>query len=177
MEIDNSDNDTSDEEDLSFGKKEDIITILNDFFKYGPRDLPLNIFSDISTEDCHSTMDSAIKLAGNAIKNKPTLVNWLHSDLFKKNECNVPLALLLISFYEQHSSSDQENAEFREIYRFLYQVMTNQPIPRLSNGSAKVLYKLLSDVIEEVWPSTQLEILNYLSAVHIYSRSAVRRTY
>jgi len=65
----------------------------------------------------------------------------------------------------------------RELYRFLYKVTANQPVPHLSPNSAIVLHKLLSELTEEVWPSMQPEILNYLSEIHIYSRSPIRRTY
>lgn len=66
---------------------------------------------------------------------------------------------------------------YRELYHFLYKVTTNQPVPQLSHNSANVLHRLLSDLIEEVWPSMQSKLLSYLSEIHIYSRSAVRRTY
>lgn len=66
---------------------------------------------------------------------------------------------------------------YREIYHFLYKVTMNQPVLHLSHNSANVLHRLLSELIEEVWPSMQPELLNYLSKIHIYSRSAVRRTY
>lgn len=99
------------EEELPFDNKENTIMILNALFRYGRRDLPFNIIPGMSKKEYHSKMDSALKLAETAVKNKPSLVDWLRSGLFEENECNVPLALLFIAFYEQHPSSDQKDME------------------------------------------------------------------
>jgi len=66
---------------------------------------------------------------------------------------------------------------FREIYHFIYKLMKNQPVSHLSHNSAKVLYTLLSEVIDEVWPNSQNEILYYLNQAYSYSRPGLRKTY
>ncbi|XP_071648925.1 uncharacterized protein [Temnothorax longispinosus] len=169
------------EEGLPFGDKENTIMILNALFRHGCQDLPFNVIPGMSMKEYHSKMESALELTETAVKNKPSIVDWLRSGLFEEDECNVPLALLFIALYEQHPSpeDDREDVEcnFRELYQFLHKVTTNQPVPHLSRNSANVLYKLLSELMEEVWPNMQPSLLNFLSETHIYSRSAVRRTY
>ncbi|XP_077279559.1 uncharacterized protein LOC143906988 isoform X2 [Temnothorax americanus] len=169
------------EEELPFGDKENTITILNALFRHGCQDLPFNVIpgTSMSMKDYHSKMDSALKLTETAVENKPSIVDWLRSGLFEEDERNVPLALLFVALYEQRPSPDREDVEcnFRELYHFLHKVTTNQPVPHLSRKSANVLYKLLSELMEEVWPNVQPSLLNFLSETHIYSRSAVRRTY
>lgn len=176
---DKNEGDKMKEEKLPFGNKKDTIMILNALFRHGRWDLPFNIIPNMSMNEYHSKMDSALKVTEIAVKDKPSIVDWLRSGLFEENECNVSLALLFIAWYEQHPSPDQEDVEcnFRELYHFLYKMITNQPVLHLSPNSANVLHRLLSELIEEVWPSMQSELLNYLSETHIYSRSAVRRTY
>ncbi|KAL0129305.1 hypothetical protein PUN28_004183 [Cardiocondyla obscurior] len=163
-------------EELPFGTKMKTMTILNAIFRYG-QDIPYNIIPGV--KEFHSKIDSSLKQMKNAVENKPTLVDWLKSDLFEENEYNIPLALLFIAWYEQNSSLDEKDTsfDFRELYHFLYKITTNQPIPNLTCNAADVLNKLISEIIEEVWPNIQPELLDYLSKIHTYSRSTVRRTY
>lgn len=111
MEKNNIVDDNTKEEELPFDNKENTIMILNALFRYGRRDLPFNIIPDMSKKEYHSKMDSALRLTETAVKNKPSLVDWLRSGLFEENEYNVPLALLFIAFYEQHPSPDQKDME------------------------------------------------------------------
>jgi hypothetical protein len=162
-----------------FSKKEDMIALLNALFKYGYSNLSPAILPDMSKEQCHFAVQLAFKRAKIAINKKPSIIDWLNSGIFGNDECNIPLALLLIGLYEQYPLSEHNNVEcdFREIYIFLYKMTTNQTAPYLSHNSAKILHKLLSELIDKVWPSMQSELLKYLSNIHIYSRSEVRRTY
>lgn len=110
MEKNDSNNDRKmKEEKFPFGNKENTIMILNALFRHGRQDLPFNIIPGL--KEYHSKMDSALKLTEIAVKDKPSIVDWLRSGLFEENECNVPLALLFIAWYEQYPSSDQENIE------------------------------------------------------------------
>ncbi|XP_011874468.1 PREDICTED: uncharacterized protein LOC105565681 [Vollenhovia emeryi] len=180
METSNSDDNETRKEALFFGNRLSTIMLLNALFRHGRRDLPFNVIPDRTAQECSSEMDSVLKLTKDLAENKPSLVDWLHSGLFQQDEYNVPLALFLIALYEQRLQPDQKDdieCDFRELYQFLHKVTTNQPAPHLSSDSANVLHRLLSEVMEEVWPSMQSKLLNYLSEVHIYSRSAVRRTY
>ncbi|XP_029176845.1 uncharacterized protein LOC114944947 isoform X2 [Nylanderia fulva] len=165
----------------SFNNKEGMISLLNAVFKYGYSDLSPTILPDMSKEECYSAIQSVFEQAKIATDQKPSIIDWLNSSIFDEcgDKCNVPLALLFISLYEQHPLSEQENQEcdFREIYFFLYKMTTNQTASHLSHNSAKILHKLLSELIDKVWPSMQQELVEYLSNVHIYSRSEVRRTY
>lgn len=111
MEKNNShDNDTKMEKELPFGTKENMVMILNSLFRHGRRDLLSDIISGMSKEEYDSKMDSAFKLLETAVEDRPSIVEWLHSGLFKENEYNVPLALLFIALYE-HPSPNQENVE------------------------------------------------------------------
>ncbi|XP_018372402.1 PREDICTED: uncharacterized protein LOC108767170 isoform X2 [Trachymyrmex cornetzi] len=163
---------------LPFGSKENAITVLNDLFKHG-QNLPFNSILGMSVDERQSKMHSALELTQTFLENKPSIVGWLRSNVFEESECNVPMALLFIALYEQHSLPHQKKTEcdFSEVYQFLYKMTTNQPAPQLSHNSATVLHKLLSEIIEEVWPNTQPDLLRYLSKIHIYSRSPIRRTY
>ncbi|KYN05186.1 hypothetical protein ALC62_03987 [Cyphomyrmex costatus] len=180
MEKNDNDNEESNakREKLPFGSKENMITVLNDLFKYGHQNLPFSSVLGMSTDECRSNIDSAFKLTQTFLKDKPSVVGWLHSNLFKESEYNIPMALLFIALYEQQSLPQKKiECDFSEVYHFLYKMMTNQPAPQLSSNSATVLHRLLSELIEEVWPNKQLDLLRYLSQIHIYSRTPVRRTY
>lgn len=96
-------------EEFPFGNKENTIMILNALFRHGRQDLPFNVIPGM--KEYYSKMDSALKLTEIVVKDKPSIVDWLRSGLFEENECNVPLALLFIAWYEQYPSSDQENVE------------------------------------------------------------------
>ncbi|KAM0728281.1 hypothetical protein ACS0PU_005750 [Formica fusca] len=170
---------TKDKNEPPFGKTEDMIALLNALFKYGYSNLPSSILPNMSKEERHSALQSTLEQAKIAVNKKSSIIDWLNSDIFGNDEYGIPLALLLIGLYEQYPSSEQRNKEcnFREIYFFLYKMTTNQTAPCLSHNSAKILYKLLSELIDEVWPSMQSEFIKYLSDVHIYSRSGDRRTY
>lgn len=167
------------ENELPFGSNENMIAVMNELLRHGRQDLPFNMFPGLSTTECQSKVEQALRLAHLDVGDKPTLVDWIRSGLFEENECNVSLALLFIALYEQHPLLHEKNVEcdYRELYHFLYKVTANQPVPYLSHKSAIVLHKLLSELIDEVWPNTQPELLQYLSKIHIYSRSPVRRTY
>ncbi|XP_012058587.1 PREDICTED: uncharacterized protein LOC105621742 [Atta cephalotes] len=171
-------NSKKNEDKLPFGSKENAITVLNDLFKHG-QNLPFNSILGTSMDERQSKMDSALELTQTFLKNKPSIVGWLRSNLFEESEYNVPMALLFISLYEQHSLPHQKETEcdFSEVYQFLYKMTTNQPASQLSRNSAIVLHKLLSEIIDEIWPNTQPDLLRYLSKIHIYSRSPIRRTY
>ncbi|XP_018308837.1 uncharacterized protein [Mycetomoellerius zeteki] len=171
-------NSEKEEDDLPFGSKEKTMTVLNDLFKHG-QNLSFNSILGTSMDERQSKLDSALELTQTFLKNKPSIIGWLRSNLFEESECNIPMALLFIALYEQHLLPYQKKTEcdFSEIYQFLYKMTTNQPAPQLSHNSAIVLHKLLSEIIEEVWPNTQPDLLRYLSKIHIYSRSPIRRTY
>ncbi|XP_019883559.1 uncharacterized protein LOC105252306 [Camponotus floridanus] len=170
---------TKDTNEFSFSKEEDLIMLLNAIFKYGYSNLPSTILPNMSEEERHSALQSALEKAKIAIDKKPSVIEWLNSSIFDNDEYNIPMALLLIGLYELCPLCEQRNEKcnFREIYLFLYKMTTNQIVPYLSHESAEILYKLLSGLIDEVWPSIQPELLQYLSSIHIYSRSEVRRTY
>ncbi|XP_070172591.1 uncharacterized protein [Polyergus mexicanus] len=168
---------TKDKNEPPFVKKEDMIALLNALFKYGYSNLPSSILPNMSKEERHSALQSILEEAKIAVNKKSSIIDWLNSDIFGNDEYGIPLALLLIGFYEQYPSERNKECNFREIYFFLYKMTTNQTAPCLSHNSAKILYKLLSELIDEVWPSMQSEFIKYLSDVHIYSRSGVRRTY
>lgn len=108
MEKNDNNDDDKTKEELPFGNKENTITVLNALFRHGRRDLPFSIIP--SMREYYSKIDSALKLTEIAVKDKASIVHWLRSGLFEENECNVPLALLFIAWYEQYPSSDQENA-------------------------------------------------------------------
>ncbi|KYN12704.1 hypothetical protein ALC57_15120 [Trachymyrmex cornetzi] len=152
---------------LPFGSKENAITVLNDLFKHG-QNLPFNSILGMSVDERQSKMHSALELTQTFLENKPSIVGWLRSNVFEESECNVPMALLFIALYEQHSLPHQKKTEcdFSEVYQFLYKMTTNQPAPQLSHNSATVLHKLLSEIIEEVWPNTQPDLLRYLKVSH-----------
>lgn len=156
-----------------------MITLLNAFFKYGYSDIPSTVLPAMSDEERHAAIQSAFEQAKLTFSNKPSIIDWLNSDIFSKDDYTIPLALLLIALYEHHPLSEErdEDYNFREIYLFLYKMTTNQTPPCLSHNSAKILHKVLSELIDEVWPSMQSELLKYLKNVHIYSRPESRRTY
>ncbi|KAL6424037.1 hypothetical protein ACFW04_009738 [Cataglyphis niger] len=167
------------DKNVSSLNKEYMITLLNALFKYGYSNLPSSILPNMSEEERYSALQSILEQTKNAVEKKSSIIDWLNSGIFDNDEYSVPLALLLIGLYEQYPLSEQRNEEcnFREIYLFLYKMTTNQTAPCLSHNSAKMLYKLLSELIDEVWPSMQSEFIKYLSNIHIYSRSEIRRTY
>lgn len=180
MEENDSNNDDKPKEDeLPFGGKKNVVSILDALFKHGRGNLPFSVIPGMSVTECQSAMDSALGSTETVVKNKPSIINWLRGGLFEANECNVPLALLFIALYEQHPVPYDKNVEcdFRELYHFLHKVTTNQPVPHLSHNSSVVLHKLLSELLDEVWPNLQPELLKYISTIHFYSRPPVRRTY
>lgn len=170
---------TKENNEPPFSKKEDMIVLMNALFKYGYSNLPSTILPDMSKEERHSELQLALERSKIALNKKPSIIDWLNSGIFGDDEYNIPLALLLIGLYEQYPLSEErkEESNFREIYLFLYKMTANQTTPCLSHNSARILYKLLSELIDQVWPSMQSELLKYLSNIHIYSRSEVRRTY
>ncbi|EZA54846.1 hypothetical protein DMN91_006877 [Ooceraea biroi] len=170
---------TAADESQPFSKENDFIALLKTIFRRGYPDLPSDILPGKSAEERQFAIKLLHEQAKRVLEIKPTLVNWLQSGLFVDEEFNVPLALLLIEWYEQHPTPYQENGEcnFREIYHFIYKMVMNQPVPYLSHNSAKVLHTLLSEVIDEVWPSSQDDVMDYLNHTYSYSRPGLRRTY
>ncbi|XP_011053105.1 PREDICTED: uncharacterized protein LOC105145330 isoform X2 [Acromyrmex echinatior] len=157
-----NDNSKKKEDNLPFGSKENAITVLNDLFKHG-QNLPFNSILGTSIDERQSKLDSALELTETFLKNKPSIVGWLRSNLFEESNFNVPMALLFIALYEQHSLPQMETeCDFSEVYQFLYKMTTNQPVPQLSYNSTIVLHKLLSEIIDEIWPNTQPDLLRYL---------------
>jgi len=98
------------EDKLPFGSKENAITVLNDLFKHG-QNLPFNSILGTSMDERQSKMDSALELTQTFLKNKPSIVGWLRSNLFEESEYNVPMALLFIALYEQYSLPHQKETE------------------------------------------------------------------
>ncbi|XP_011157193.1 uncharacterized protein LOC105194145 isoform X1 [Solenopsis invicta] len=192
MEVNSSSNNANEKEfkklrggkknkkEFPFDSKDNTIMILNSLLRYGDEKAPFNIIPNMSLQKYQSEMDWALEMTKAIVKDKPSIAHWLYSGIFEENnELIIPLALLCIARYEQHPSPDRKDVEcnFKEIYQFLYHMTLNQPMSHLSENSAKVLHEVLSEVIEEVWPNTQLDLLNYLGDIHMYSRSAARRMY
>ncbi|XP_012230388.1 uncharacterized protein [Linepithema humile] len=175
----NKNDDVMNEISSSFKNKEDMIALLKALFVHGYSDHPFDILPGMSTEEQHAAISSTFQRIENAVKDRPLMVNWLQSKLFEDNDCKVPLALLFIQLYEERSSLDQEKTKcnFREIYHFLYKITMNQLPPRLSQKSAKILHRLLSEIIEEVWPNAQRELVNYLTKVQSFNRPGMRKVY
>ncbi|XP_012536729.1 uncharacterized protein LOC105836915 [Monomorium pharaonis] len=168
-----------DEQELPFGSRKHTLTILNALFNRGHQNVfPEDIIPGISPQEYHSKMNSTFEFTKNVVKDTASIVHWLNNGLFLEDECNIPMALLFIAWYEQHPTPRKNvECDFREVYEFLYKVTTNQPVPYLSENSANVLYELLSDLIDEVWPDTQLELMNFIGHLNLYNRPAARKTY
>ena len=108
-----NDNSKKKEDNLPFGSKENAITVLNDLFKHG-QNLPFNSILGTSIDERQSKLDSALELTETFLKNKPSIVGWLRSNLFEESNFNVPMALLFIALYEQHSLPQKETeCDFR----------------------------------------------------------------
>lgn len=118
---------TKDKKEFSFSKEEDLIMLLNAIFKYGYSNFPSIILPDMSKEERHSAIHSALKEAKIAIDKKPSIIEWLNSGIFDNDGYNVPLALLLIGLYEMCPLCEQksEKCNFRygiekKIFNFLH---------------------------------------------------------
>lgn len=94
----------------SFSNKEDMILLLKALFKYGYSELSPILLPDMSKEACYFAIQSAFERVKIPTNKKPSIIDWLNSGIFDKDECNIPLALLFISLYEQPLSK-QENQE------------------------------------------------------------------
>lgn len=102
---------TKDKDEPPFGKREDMIALLNALFKYGYSNLPSSILPNMSKEERHSALQSTLEQAKIAVNKKSSIIDWLNSDIFGNDEYGIPLALLLIGLYEQYPSSEQRNKE------------------------------------------------------------------
>jgi len=100
------------EENKSSSQDADIIALLNAIFTHGSLDLPPGELPYKSVEERQSVIKSICEQIKN-IKDKPMIVNWLQSGLFMNEELNIPLALLLIGWYEQHPLQKDEECNFR----------------------------------------------------------------
>jgi len=94
-----------------FSRKEDMIALLKALFKHGYSELPFDILPGMTTEEQEAAISAAFQRVKNAVKDRPLIVNWLHSKLFEDNDYKVPLALLFIELYEERLSLDQQKAE------------------------------------------------------------------
>ncbi|KYQ59994.1 hypothetical protein ALC60_00965 [Trachymyrmex zeteki] len=103
-------NSEKEEDDLPFGSKEKTMTVLNDLFKHG-QNLSFNSILGTSMDERQSKLDSALELTQTFLKNKPSIIGWLRSNLFEESECNIPMALLFIALYEQHLLPYQKKTE------------------------------------------------------------------
>jgi len=93
---------------------DDMIALLNAIFTHGSLDLPPGILPYKSAEERQSVIKSICEQIKD-IKDRPTIINWLQSGLYMNEELNVPLALLLIGWYEQHPSQQDEECNFRYV--------------------------------------------------------------
>jgi hypothetical protein len=100
------------EENKSSSQDDNIIALLNAIFTHGSLDLPSDVLPYKSVEERQSVIKSICEQIKN-IEDKPMIVNWLESGLFMNEELNIPLALLLIGWYEQHPSQKDEECNFR----------------------------------------------------------------
>lgn len=100
---------TKDTNEFSFNKEEDLIMLLNAIFKCGYSNLPSTILPNMSEEERHSALQSALEKAKIAIDKKPSVIEWLNSSIFDNDEYNIPMALLLIGLYELCPLCEQRN--------------------------------------------------------------------
>lgn len=94
---------------LPFKKREDQIMLLKALFKYGYPNLSFESFPLMSPEAVNEAIKITLEKLHNVFQNIPSLVHWLHGELFKNVE-SIPMALLFIEWYEQHPSH-QNNTE------------------------------------------------------------------
>lgn len=105
------DEETENSDTSPFSQKKDLIVLLKTICTYGYPDLPFDIIlPDMSEEEQDAEILSLFKRVENAVKDRPSMVNWLRSKLFE-DDYKVPLALLFIELYENHSMSDQGKTE------------------------------------------------------------------
>lgn len=105
----NNEDVTKSEVNSPFSHKEEMIVLLKTLFKQKEySDSSFDILPGMSTEEQHAAIASTFQRVKNAVKDRPSIVNWLHSKLFEDNDFLVPMALLFIELYEEHSSPDQE---------------------------------------------------------------------
>ncbi|KAG7211287.1 hypothetical protein KM043_010589 [Ampulex compressa] len=155
------------------------IAFLRALKKYGHKNVRLlsKELPGVPTKDIRAMINKYQTISRFVIKEKQSpLSQWLLCGLFKPEESVLPQALLYICLFEKHPTPlECKNCDFRAIYNFLYCLSSGQTLPNLSPATERVLYGLLSDIMNQVWPASQKEIFDYLG--NIYNRRKIQRVY
>lgn len=107
-----------------------------------------------------------------------TLNDWLGCESIKKTRKKASLiqqALLFIHLFEKHSIFTIGKYDYRAIYHFLYKLFCGCKSPELSKGNQKLLYELLSEIIQQTISIPQKDITVTLEK--LLDKKANIRTY
>lgn len=107
---------------------------------------------------------------------------WLGCGLYRAGDKPVSEALRLIELFEDRPAGFPDRQNFREIYRFLGKILSDDDettqatrIPSLSPADLRLILGLLKKLENRSWPNFQGKLFDYLSKM--YKRRNIRWDY
>ncbi|KAK2580511.1 hypothetical protein KPH14_006246 [Odynerus spinipes] len=125
-------------------------------------------------------MINKLMVQSQAIKSNtnPIINEWLECESIKKTikkKSLIRQVLLFIYLFEKHPTSTDGKCDYRAIYHFIYKLFCGCEAPELSKENQKLLYEVLSEVIEQTVSKPQKDII--ITLEKLLDKKAGMRTY